>query len=35
MKAYGQAPRNTARNLGNTLESREQIRLGVRALVKF
>jgi hypothetical protein len=35
MKAYGQAPRNTARNLGNTLERREQIRLGVRALVKF
>ncbi len=35
MKAFGQASRNIARDLGNNLERRDQIRLGVRALVKF
>jgi hypothetical protein len=35
MKAFGHAPRNIAWDLGSGLERREQIRLGVRALVKF
>jgi hypothetical protein len=35
MKAFGQVSRNIAWDLGGTLERREQIRLGVRALVKF
>lgn len=35
MKAFGQASRNIAWDLGSGLERREQIRLGVRALVKF
>jgi hypothetical protein len=35
MKAFGQASRNIAWDLGSGLERREQIRFCIRALVKF